>query len=429
MKLLNVMSVLAALMLTGCAAAEVSGGSSDRSVTAEEAPHGQTEESQPAVSEDSVDGEALFQIEYDEAVRQRDISGQVEYVPVKKTGEVRYGNLPQNFTSKTLPGLICPDTENDILYFTNLSDGETLCKLENGAVTELLPVTAKSINLWDGYLYYICDSDNPVGIPRNKSTKEFRITYTGDIYRYNITTGENELLIETDAYTLIVSDNGLDYSAGRNYSCEKLNYEQDMRYYHADFDGGNVVENPAYPIIDDFLGIYYGEYQLEAADGAMTLRNMGTGECAEVLSRKETCNCASIVGDILYYCPNFSNNRLNTAEKTVSRSELCGIDLASGETFSAGKMGFMTDYAVIGGKIYLCSGLDFSVYENGKSKNITLELHGFNDTTHEFAALYTDGKRLYAADDRKGIYNVEEGPYSTTMIYYEIGGTPWKQAQ
>ncbi len=81
----------------------------------------------------------------------------------------------------------------------------------------------------------------------------------------------------------------------------------------------------------------------------MTLRNMGTGESAEVLSRKETCNCASIVGDILYYFPNYSNNRLNTAEKNVLWDELCGIDLASGETFSAGEMGFMTDYAVIGG--------------------------------------------------------------------------------
>ncbi len=173
----------------------------------------------------------------------------MEYVPVKKTGEVRFGNLLQNCTSITLPGLVCPDTENDILYFTNLSDGETLCKLENVAVTELLPVTAKSINLWDGYLYYICDSDNPVGIPRNKSTMEFRIAYTGDIYRCNISTGENELLIKTDAYTLIVSDNSLDYSARRNYSCEKITCEQDMRCYHADFDGGNVVENPAYPII------------------------------------------------------------------------------------------------------------------------------------------------------------------------------------
>ncbi len=222
------------------------------------------------MSEDSADGEALFQIEYDEAVRQRDISCQVEYVPVQKTGEVRYGNLLQNFTSITLPGLVCPDTENDILYFTDLSDGETLCKLENGTVTEFLPVTAKSINLWDGYLYYICDLDNPVGIPRNKSTKEFRIAYTGDIYRCNISTGENELLIKTDAYTLIVSDNGLDYSAGRNYSCKKITYEQDMRCYHADFDVSSIVENLAYPIIDDFLGIYYGEYQLEAADGAMT---------------------------------------------------------------------------------------------------------------------------------------------------------------
>ncbi|MDE7192326.1 MAG: DUF5050 domain-containing protein, partial [Oscillospiraceae bacterium] len=378
-------------------------------------------------AEETIDGETLFLAEYNEAVRQRDISKEVEYVPVKKSSEVRYGNLPQNFTSETLPGLVCPDTENDILYFTNLSDKETLCKLENGIVTELLPVTAKSINLWNGYLYYICDSDNMTGIPRNR-TGEFRIAYTGDIFRYNISTGENELLIETNAYTLIVSDNGLDYSAGRNYSYEKLAYNKDRRLYHADFDGGNIIENPVYPVIDSFLGIYYGEYRLEAADGAIMLRSTKTDEVSPLLSRSETVDAAALVGDILYYCPNFRNYRLNFPENVVSRNELCGIDLSTGEKFSAGEFNFMTDYAVVGGKAYLCSGVNFNVFENGMTRSAIMELHGFTDGTHEFAALYTDGERLYAADDRKGIYNIEENE-TGGLIYYEIGGTPWKAPQ
>lgn len=394
---------------------------------------------QPLVSEesasagelpdDNTDGSSIFLLEYNEAIRQRDLSGDVEFVPIDKTTDVRYGNLLQNFTSVTLPGLVCPDTENEILYFTNLSDRETLCKLENGEITELLPLTAKSINLWDGYLYYICDSENMVGIPGNQSTNEFRIPYTGDIYRYNIETGENELLIETDAYVLIVSDYGLDYSAGQAYSCEKVTYEQDMRYFHADFDGGNITENAAYPVIDDFLGIYFGENKLDAADGAMVFRNLNNSTSTPILSRSETCDCTAIVGDIMYYCPNYRNYRLNSKDNIVSRSEVCGINLLTGETISTGNMGFMTDYAVIDNRIYVCKGMSFCVVSDSGRTNPVLALHGLNDCTHEFIALYTDGQTLYAADDRKGIYIVEEDEYSVCLIYYEIGGTPWKAAE
>lgn len=423
-KALIVLLTVSALLLNGCGFSAESGSGS----SAEDAPHrtSSADASEPP-GEETVDGEALFLAEYNEAVRQRDISKKVDYVPVKRSSEVRYGNLPQNFTSETLPGLVCPDVENDILYFTDLSDKETLCKLENGVVTELLPVAAKSLNLWNGYLYYICDSDNMTSIPRNR-TGEFRIAYTGDIYRYNIATGENELLIETDAYTLIVSDNGLDYSAGRNYSCEKLTYNTDKHLYHADLDGGNIVENPKYPIIDSVLGAYYGEYCLEAADGAIVLRNTKTDEISPLLPRDETVDAAAIEGDILYYCPNFRNYRLNSQDNIVSRNALCSIDLTNGKKTLLGEHGFMTDYAVIDGKAYMCLGLNFGICEDGKPRSAMLELHGFNDGTHEFAALYTDGKKLYAADDRKGIYNIEETE-TGGLIYYEIGGTPWRSGE
>jgi hypothetical protein len=336
---------------------------------------------------------------------------------------VKYGNLPQNFTNDILPGLVCPDVENGILYFSNLSDGETLCKLEDGIITELLPVSAKSINLWDGYLYYICDTDNMVGFP--KYDRQFRIYYTGDIYRYNIATGENELLIETDAYKLIVSEYGLDYSAGENYSCDKYTFGTSQRYYHADFDGKNITECDEFPIIDSWLGLYYGDYRIEPTDGAFNLQNMQSSECSPIISRSETLDCAAIVGDILYYCPNFKNYRLNEKENIVSKYTLCGINLASGEQFTVGKMHYMTDYAVIGDTAYMCGGLSFSVFSDGKQTSKSLELHGFNDASHELIALYTDGENLYAADDRKGIYIVEENEYGTELIYYDIGGEPW----
>ena len=417
-KTLIIILSIFALTLSGCS------NSAEQS-SAPSAPISSENNSSESPGE-TIDGEALFSALCNETVRQRDISADVEYVPVKKSAEVRYGNLPQNFTAEMLPGIVCPDTVNNILYFTNLSDKETLCKLENGVVTELLPVTATSINLWDGYLYYICDSGSMTGIPRYKN--EFRTYYTGDIYRYNIATGENELLIKTDAYELIVSEYGLDYTAGENYSCEKITFGRDKRLYHADFDGGNIAEDPRYPMIDGFFGMYYGEYRFEAADGAIVLRNTATNDISPLLSRSETFDHAAVVGDMLYYCPNFRNFSQDASGKKVLRSELCGIDLAAGEKFSSGAFSYMTDYAVIDGKAYVCMGLNFNILENGKKRNAMLELHGLNDGRHEFIGLYTDGERLYAADDRKGIYNIEENEFGM-MIYYEIGGTPWKSEE
>lgn len=375
-----------------------------------------------AIAENKTDGEALYEAEYAEAVRQRDISSDVRFTGIEKTTDIKYGNLLQNLKNTALPGLICPDNENGILYFTNLSENETLCKLEDGVITELLPVTAKAINLWDGFLYYICDTESPTEIPRN-STGEFRVKYTGDIYRYDIETGENELLIQTNAYNLIVSDFGLDFSAGENYSCEKYTFGTSERYYHADFDGSSITETGTFPIIDDYLGIYYGENRLEANDGAFVLRNTDTGSLTELISRKETCDSAVIAEDVFYYRPNFKNYRLNEKGNTVSRNALTAINLITGEITEYDNLGFTTDYAVIDGRIYMCNGLNFILLENGQKKPMLLELHGMNDGRHEFIALYTDGKTLYAADDRLGIYVVEPTPYGNGLEYYEIGGS------
>lgn len=414
--------VAISMAMTGCSD-EASENISSEAIESNMITENSNAETDGTTAESTDNGTELYEAEYAAARRQQDISRSVEYHPVTKTKDVRYGNLLQNLTSDILPGLVCPDPENGTLYFTNLSDGETLCKLENGAITELLPITAKSINLWDGCLYYICDTDDPVRIP--KCDGEFRIAYTGDIYRYDLATGENTLLIETDAYRLVVSEYGIDWSAGVNYSCEKYTFGTSEHYYHSDIDGGNIAESPEFPIIDDWLGLYYGNYQLEAADGAIILRDLQSDESVPVLSRAETFDAASIVGDVLYYCPNFRNYRMNEPENIVSKNTLCGIDLSTGEDFTVAKNGYMTDYAVINDTVYICSGLNFSVYQDGKQQLGNLELHGFNDASHEFIALYTDGENLYAADDRKGIYIVEPNDTETGLIYYNIGGGPW----
>ncbi|MBQ9947461.1 MAG: DUF5050 domain-containing protein [Oscillospiraceae bacterium] len=375
------------------------------------------EESQPAISDtassetDDISEQTRWVDTYNaqqaEIARQKELSAEVQFTGIDTEEAVSYGNLLQNLKNDRMPALICHDNENDIMYFTNLNDSETLFKLENGVVTELLPVTAKALNLWNGYLYYICDSDDPVGL--YKAEGGYRIASTGDIWRYELATGKNELLVETDAFNMVVSENGIDYSCG-DFDLVEIDghryHLNDKQYMHCDHDGGYITETVSEPIVDDTLGIYYGEYQLTADDGSISFITPDAN--VAVLPRNVRSLCTTVVGDKLY--------TLRSTRKD-SENELLCIDLITGERIAYSGIGYTTDFAVVGDTIWLCHGTSFTKIKDGVKKRMILELHNFSDTGHELVCLYTDGRTLYAADDRRGIYVIEENEYGTGVSY------------
>ena len=51
-----------------------------------------------------------------------------DFTPITKTRDVKFGNLPCNLDIIYMSGFICPDIENDILYFTDLGNTNHICK-------------------------------------------------------------------------------------------------------------------------------------------------------------------------------------------------------------------------------------------------------------------------------------------------------------
>lgn len=413
MKKRIITAVLSVSLLTGCSS---DGDTSVRQTQAAQSTTQTTAKEYPEETAKQTDRVGIYNAQQAEISRQKEISTEISFTGIDSEDVIRYGNLPQNLKNDRMPALICHDAENDILYFTNLNENETLCKLENGMVTELLPVTAKALNLWNGYLYYICDSDDPMGL--YKADGGYRIASTGDIWRYELATGKNELLAETDAFNMVVSENGIDYSCG-DFALVEIDghryHLNDKRYMHCDPDGGNITETMSEPIIDDTLGIYYGEYQLTAEDGSISF--ISSYANAAVLSRNVRSLCTTIVGDILY--------TLRSTGKD-SENELLCIDLTTGERTVYDGIGYTTDFAVVGDTIWLCHGTSFTKIKDGVKKRMILELHGFSDTGHELVCLYTDGETLYAADDRRGIYVIKENDYGTGVSYDDV---PLKSTQ
>lgn len=415
----KIILLTATILLSGCVARnEIS--LQETQPTSAYTPNSEIEVSQPAISDtarsetedasEQTNWVDIFNAQQDEISRQKELSTEVQFTGIETEEVISYGNLLQNLKNDRMPALICHDAENDIMYFTNLNDSETLCKLEDGVVTELLPVTAKSLNLWDGYLYYICDRDDPVGL--YKAEGGYRIASTGDIWRYELKTGKNELLIETDAFNMVVSEKGIDYSYG-NFALVEIDghgyHLNDKRYMHCDHDGKSITEIMAGPIIDDTLGLYYGEYRLTSKDGSISFVSPDAN--AAVLSRDVRSLCTTVVGDKLY--------TLRSTRKD-SENELLCIDLTTGERTAYSGIGYTTDFAVVGDIIWLCHGTSFTKIKDGVKKRMILELHGFSDTGHELVCLYTDGKTLFAADDRRGIYVIEENEYGTGVSYDDV---------
>lgn len=404
MKKQIITAVLFVSLLTGCSS---DGDASVRETQAAQSTTQTTAKEYPEETAKQTDWVGIYNAQQAEILRQKEISTEISFTGIGSEDIISCGNLPQNLKNDRMPALICHDAENDILYFTNLNENETLCKLENGTVTELLPVAAKALNLWDGYLYYICDSDDPVGL--YKAEGGYRVASTGDIWRYELATGKNELLIQTEAFTMVVSENGIDYSCG-NFALVEIDghryHLNDKRYMHCDHDGKNITEIMSEPIVDDTLGIYYGEYQLTVEEGVLSFISPAAN--ASVLSRNVRSLCTTIVGDKLY--------ALRSTGKD-SENELVCIDLITGESTVYDGIGYTTDFAVVGETIWLCHGTSFTKIENGTKKHMILELHGLNDTGHELVCLYTDGETLYAADDRRGIYILTENEYSTGVSY------------
>ncbi len=310
-----------------------------------------------------------------------------DFTPIAKTRDINYGNFPCNLNMIYMSGFICPDTQNDVLYFTDLGNTNYICKKENGTVTELAPQSGSYLNLWDNWLYYICDSENPVGY------SGFITLKSGDIWRYNTQTGENELFYEVDAYSLMISDYGIDFHSGyMEETTDENGLEMtifNLDSYRIDFNGDNLCK-----LMNGSENIpYYGENILVNHNGYKSFYNTENGTYTDILPRN-VCGISQN-GDWLTYL-----NRTLT--------EIFAINVKTGETrsFENGSVPYIYGYVWVGDVLY--AAMDYGIIEitaeSAKAVKIAIE-DGHSRVTAE--SIMTDGKHLYGLTTNFRLYRYD----------------------
>lgn len=324
-----------------------------------------------------------------------------DFTPITKTRDVKYGNLPCNLNTIYMSGFICPDTENNILYFTDIGNTNHIFKKENGKITELVSQSGSYLNLWNGWLYYICDSKNPVGYSGYVSLK------SGDIWRYNLETGENQLFYEGDIYSLIISDYGIDFRSGYmekitdENGLETTTYNLDL--YRIDFNGENLCKlmNGGENVV------CYGENILVNHNGYKSFYNAENNTYTDILPRNTYSH--AINGDWFTYLDG-------------TFTEITALNLKTGEkrSFKSDSVPYIYGYVWVGDTLY--ASMDYGIIEitsNGaKAVRIAIE-KGQSIVTAE--SIMTDGKYLYGLTTNFRLYRYDYDEITGMYKAVEMG--------
>lgn len=324
-----------------------------------------------------IDGNEVEMARKTEFERHKALAHEIVFLPITDGYDIKYGNQLQNLKNTYIGGAVCFDDKSGILYFTYYGGTNTLSKLENGSITEIASFSAHGLNLWDGYLYYIADTDNPV----TKTYYGQHFNVFGDIYRYNLETGENELFIDTNAHSLYVSEKGVQYTAGDIYVFEDGSSLDDEHIYITDFEQTEIIETDIYPTAD-CDGIYYGDYRLMPLDGAISFVNED-GVVYEVLPYDKHYYGIKLYGDV--FGAVFVEN---------GDYKLYTLNLKTGESFTYSGFICIQDYIWIDNALYLTDGASIYKCENGNKERFYIQ-HVIEYIPRDISNLYSDGRNIY----------------------------------
>ena len=111
-------------------------------------------------------------------------------------------NLSINIKHVNRLCLICPDSENDAIYYVNYDKDNYIYQLKDGSSTLLLNMKADFLQLWNGELYF-------VGVNQDSSLSHIILS---NIYKYNLETEELTLIWEAEITWLFLNSDGIYYT-------------------------------------------------------------------------------------------------------------------------------------------------------------------------------------------------------------------------
>lgn len=203
------------------------------------------------------------------------------------------GNLGINLKMSNKLVLVCPDFNNEKIYYINHGQDGFIYELDGNNSSLLLDKKAMSIQLWDNELYFI-ENDSSEDRPINPDA----------LYKLDLDTMELKLIHDTQVNWMIVS------SAGINCNNMELSDEMGddghrnltMNSLFFDFDNENI-ENSEY-----FEIAFYKDYlyridrtDIYSLNGTRIFENLSRGEEIEIASNEPIFPGDSIYEDNLYY--------------------------------------------------------------------------------------------------------------------------------
>ena len=369
--------LLATLMLAGCSQPEANApedSTASASASESELPYyGTTARTRATLPEPEIEESALIAPEPPEIT--------FEGFELSELGESpELGNIGSNLGAWSHNGIVCVDEVSGCTYITAVGYDNKLHKFVDGKdAGVLLDKTVWGMNMLDGMLYCLIDSAEPVHQMTSVDRK-------GDIYRIDPDTGEAELILDTDAASLIIADGVLYYTSEYFDENDTLCYES--RSCAPDGSGDKAL---GYHIIG-----FCGKYRVisdEESSGYPVFFDPETGERISFTAKRNIA-CFMVSDGKAYY----------------AGGDVMELDLATGkERKLQAPQEFCYGYAKLGEDVYSffwkchITNLEYprervtkfwTYYETTLYKAMNADVLSDGDRGY-YASVFTDGSRIY----------------------------------
>lgn len=326
---------------------------------------------------------------------------EISFTGLTEMGETpKQGNIPSNLGYFAFSGLVCPDEERNCTYISAVGYDNLLHKFVDGKDEGVIfDRTAWAVNVWDGMIYCLSDSDNPV--PEIEMGGFMNTDNDGDIYRINPDTGEAVLLLDSNATDLYIAD-GLLYYTKRSWGKPLL---ADFETFTCSLNGENP-ESLGTAVIG-FCGKYLAVYDDECDYYAQLLDPETGGRIP--FTDEYGIRCFSVSGNKAYYC----------------NGDIFELNLATGEERSISPpQDFCNGYTVMGDDIY-CGWIATYIVnpEFSREQGSKLWIHYESDlkrlqndmiSAGYYEPYYTDGERVYVMKQ-----HLESGLFMLIELRYD----------
>lgn len=258
---------------------------------------------------------------------------------------------------------------------------------------------AYNLNYRDGILYYIIDPDYKI---KSRDIKN----PSGQLWRYDLHTGEAKQLTEFDVSGLVVTDDGIYFL----YIDRILNNGENGYVHMCSLDEETGKCERLY---SNFSYIEYGGYRLKwLTDKDATAENpspfvLEKDGVQYAMPEGFFPNRDCIYGDDYYFIANIGHSlsRMNMLTGEIT-AQLYDKVVDDDPIYDGAKWFVCADYTVLDGEIYYLNGSGLLCHyneETGEAKEYRFQIpmNGVFQTVY-MRYLYTDGKSIYAVTGQAG---------------------------